>query len=33
MNDSELISKVHNAMYQRLQAQGVVSPVEVLMDI
>lgn len=33
MNDTELISKVHNAMYQRLQAQGVVSTVEVLMDI
>ncbi len=33
MNDDELISKVHSAMYHQCQERGYAAPVDVLMDI
>lgn len=33
MNNSELIGKVHNSMYQQLKKDGVAVPVQVLMDV
>ena len=33
MNDGELISKVHSAMYHQCQNRGYAAPLDVLMDI
>lgn len=33
MTDSELIGKVHSAMYHQCQKRGYAAPVDVLMDI
>ena len=33
MNDKELISAVHSAMYHQCQSRGYAAPVDVLMDI
>lgn len=33
MNQSELIGKVHNSMYQQIKKSGFAAPVQVLMDI
>ena len=33
INDSEIIGKIHNSMYQQLQKSGVAVPVQVLIDV
>ena len=33
MNNGEIISKVHNSMYQQIKATGMAVPVQVLMDL
>lgn len=33
MNDSEIIGKVHNSMYQQINKTGMAAPVQVLIDL
>ena len=33
MNNRDIIGKVHNSMYQQIQATGMAAPVQVLMDL
>lgn len=33
MNNGEIIGKVHNSMYQQIKKSGMVTPVQVIMDL
>jgi hypothetical protein len=33
MNNGEIIGKVHNSMYRRIQQSGTVAPVQILIDL
>ena len=33
MNNTKLVGKIHNSMYQQLQKSGIAVPVQVLMDL